>query len=148
MKNESQREYLASVWHKQKDNTHTYVCTHIYAYTCRGVCTHTVVWTLSRVVQQTPGPCYLKSKIKAIVPMKASERGRKGHTKRRLNFCFYSNYLLPHCEQNTSSTDTAVCSALTLDCELVRDPVSLVLLTQSLSAPTTVTIWACLRFVL
>lgn len=56
MKNTSQREYLASVWHKQKDIQHihmqVYILTymHIQAGVCAQMLPHTVVRTLSSVV--------------------------------------------------------------------------------------------------
>lgn len=44
MKNKSQREYLASVWHKQKDIQHTHIQVYVltYMHIGAGVCAHTL----------------------------------------------------------------------------------------------------------
>lgn len=77
-----------------------------------------------------------------MVLILAAEQERKGRTKRRLNFCFCSNYLLARCERNTSSTGAAVCSSPAPDWELVKDPVSPERPTQLPSTPVTRTIEA------
>lgn len=88
------------------------------------------------------GPVIRKSTIKAMVLILAAEQERKGRTKRRLNFCFCSNYLLAGCEWNMSSTGAAVCSSPAPDWELVKDPVSPERPTQLSSTSVTRTIEA------
>lgn len=132
MKNISLRKYLSSVWHIQIDTQHLLK----YMYSNVQVCVSAVIYTLLYfglflVLYSRPlGLIISKTRSKKYCWSRKEKEKEKNVQRDDLTVAFTLIIFLLNARGN-SSTDTAVCSSLTHDWELVKAQVSLVLLSLS-----------------